>query len=616
MLKRYPTQRIGLVASPSCLPISVRGPSVYAQTGEGGSIIKRAVLLLICITTQAMAADTDGDGLLDLIDVPGFDVSLSGDASFLRQNIEDLDGANLLANVRFLNLTGNQITSMERGDFDGLSNLRELWLHDNQITSVENGDFDGLNNVSILRLSENRITSIESGDFDGLPRLTIFGLSDNQVTSIESGDFEGLDNLEVIRLNSNQITNIEQGGFDGIGKLRELWLADNRITSIESGVFGGLDNLELLRLSSNQIASIERGDFDEVGNLRQLWLDDNQITSIDSGDFEGLNLMGLVLRDNQITSIENGDFEGLNNLIALLLSGNQITDIDPGSIDHLTDLTELNLQGNQITNLESGVFRGQIRLRHLSLRDNPITELNLTRAEFENLQGCSSSFLEGFCLPGTVESLTLDDAKLSQGSFDAIVSEATSIVDVSLVGLTFSDGEPDDLSLVFDIDSLINVTVDQALFDQYSDEVIAFAAIDGNTLMVVPGLCDVNRDGVCDAADIDTVIEERETLIHRSMPHGFGTYFGDANLDGEFNSADLVQVFQAGEYEDGMENNSGWADGDWDGDGDFTSGDLVLAFQDGAYEQGPRVAAVPEPTAVWILLVGVAVLVRSRVVMR
>ena len=61
--------------------------------------------------------------------------------------------------------------------------------------------------------------------------------------------------------------------------------------------------------------------------------------------------------------------------------------------------------------------------------------------------------------------------------------------------------------------------------------------------------------------------------------------YGDANLDRQFDSADLVTVFQAGEYEDGIMVNSTWASGDWNGDRDFDSSDLVKAFQEGAYEQ-------------------------------
>ena len=59
----------------------------------------------------------------------------------------------------------------------------------------------------------------------------------------------------------------------------------------------------------------------------------------------------------------------------------------------------------------------------------------------------------------------------------------------------------------------------------------------------------------------------------------------DSNLDGEFNSSDFVTVFKAGEYEDGIEMNSGWAEGDWNGDGDFSSRDLVFRISAGRFRR-------------------------------
>jgi hypothetical protein len=63
---------------------------------------------------------------------------------------------------------------------------------------------------------------------------------------------------------------------------------------------------------------------------------------------------------------------------------------------------------------------------------------------------------------------------------------------------------------------------------------------------------------------------------------------GDSNLDGIFNSADLVLIFQAGKYEDGIDHNASFAEGDWNGDGDFDSRDLVHAFAFGLYATGLR----------------------------
>jgi hypothetical protein len=84
------------------------------------------------------------------------------------------------------------------------------------------------------------------------------------------------------------------------------------------------------------------------------------------------------------------------------------------------------------------------------------------------------------------------------------------------------------------------------------------------------------------------------------------TWFGDSNLDGEFNSSDFTSVFQAAQYEDGVVQNSTWSTGDWNGDHEFDSGDFILAFQSGGYENGPRPAIgnVPEPSAFLIFGLG------------
>jgi hypothetical protein len=83
---------------------------------------------------------------------------------------------------------------------------------------------------------------------------------------------------------------------------------------------------------------------------------------------------------------------------------------------------------------------------------------------------------------------------------------------------------------------------------------------------------DLTDDKVVDEADHTRLVDEimRVTV-------------GDANLDGIFDSGDLVRIFQAGEYEDETEDNSGWGEGDWNCDGDFSTNDLVAAFQSGRY---------------------------------
>ena len=66
---------------------------------------------------------------------------------------------------------------------------------------------------------------------------------------------------------------------------------------------------------------------------------------------------------------------------------------------------------------------------------------------------------------------------------------------------------------------------------------------------------DLNGDSLVNDADRDVWVND---LAY--------TYYGDAQLDGEFSSADFVEVFAAGGSEDGLPGNSGWANGDWNGD--------------------------------------------------
>ena len=143
---------------------------------------------------------------------------------------------------------------------------------------------------------------------------------------------------------------------------------------------------------------------------------------------------------------------------------------------------------------------------------------------------------------------------------------------------------------------------------------------------------DLNDDGIIDVLDIDTIAhalqigdmgldfdlnKDRQVT---AADHEFiitdilKTWIGDSNLDGEFNTGDLVKVFQAGEYEDGIDGNSTWSTGDWNGDGEFTSVDFIVSFQDGGFERGPRVIAlaVPEPKPLFLLLIGAAIIGISR----
>lgn len=89
-----------------------------------------------------------------------------------------------------------------------------------------------------------------------------------------------------------------------------------------------------------------------------------------------------------------------------------------------------------------------------------------------------------------------------------------------------------------------------------------------------------STDRIFDLSGDDKITQDDLTIMVRDI---MDTGYGDANLDGIFNSGDLIEIFQAGEYQDTIIGNSVWATGDWNCDGEFDSSDLVLAFQESLY---------------------------------
>jgi hypothetical protein len=205
-------------------------------------------------------------------------------------------------------------------------------------------------------------------------------------------------------------------------------------------------------------------------------------------------------------------------------------------------------------------------------------------------------------------------ARLFDATTDALIYDL-SFEDYSRAGLPpFLSGD----SAVFVIDTWSSTSL-AAAFDDIS-----------SVSLVLPG--DYNRNRTLDVGDLDL---QADAIVMGNNPPEYdltgdglvntddrvfwvhelkSTWFGDADLDGEFDSADLIRAFVAGKYETGEK--AGWAEGDWNGNGTFDSSDMVAAFVDGGYEQGLRTDAVamPEPGG-WLLLimgVGVAMTVRRR----
>ena len=278
-----------------------------------------------------------------------------------------------------MNLSNRGITSLQAGDFAGLTGMPTLWLSRNTgLTSLPEGVFSGLTSLINLTLDGNTgLTSLPESVFAGLTRLVRLRLDGNTgLTSLPEGVFSGLASLSELRLYGNTgLTSVPEGVFSGLTGLSALWMHDTGVTSLPEGVFSGLASLSDLRLYGNTgLTSLSEGVFSGLTSLRSLQLNDNTgLTSLPAGVFSGLtSLSELRLEGNTgLTSLPESVFSGLTGLSTLWMHNAGLTSLPAGVFSGLTSLSKLRLEGNTgLTSLPAGVFSGLTSLSDLRLHGN------------------------------------------------------------------------------------------------------------------------------------------------------------------------------------------------------------------------------------------------------
>ena len=116
---------------------------------------------------------------------------------------------------------------------DHLSAITDLNLHEQDLTTLQTGDFAGLTGMRTLRLSSNFLRSLPDDVFAGLTALRTLRLDSNQLRSLPDGVFTGLTALRTLRLNSNQLRSLPDGVFAGLTVLdNRLWVHGNSVSPL------------------------------------------------------------------------------------------------------------------------------------------------------------------------------------------------------------------------------------------------------------------------------------------------------------------------------------------------------------------------------------------------
>lgn len=266
--------------------------------------------------------------------------------------------------------------------------------------------------MKYLNISWNHLTAINRDTFRGLASLIELNLGFNSLTELSSHVFLELHSLEILRLPGNQLAHLEEGLFKSTKFLTELYLEENQFLEVPGPALTNLHSLKLLSLSENLIISIHERNLPTLTELSDLLLDRNVINNVEPGSLSRLvSLSHLDLSDNNFTSIPTSSLAKLSNLTYFRFSGNFIetlpavafrglfhlktlileklellNQIDPRAFVDNINLETVKLDDNiALEMIPARLFHGNRKLTHVSIRNNMLTTLDASHFPIDQL---------------------------------------------------------------------------------------------------------------------------------------------------------------------------------------------------------------------------------------
>lgn len=338
--------------------------------------------------------------------------------------LNTLPTMSVLNNVKMLNLSNNNINSIDYQPYKLPSNLVQLNLHNNNISSLNVSAFKHLQHLEVLDLSSNQISQIDG--YITIPNLWKLNISNNDL--IHMPTFQEGNNIQLLSASNNVIHNIT---YD---------------------ITGSLHSMIYLTLDHNHIQEVPRKVFQNCSYLRYINLAHNNISSIDWGAFSlkltyPTRLKAIDLSYNKITDVRYLFFY-LPELVQLHLENNFITKLDkyvfPRKIQWIT------LMNNRIKTIETGTFAGLPHLMLVDLRNNRLSEFEKESARvplWSSVKQRPQFWLQGNKFLCVCTNLWIYETI----HYEIPINYLPSIVDIQSVTCRKDNGNQSDLHKIADI---------------------------------------------------------------------------------------------------------------------------------------------------------------------
>nr|XP_033782525.1 toll-like receptor 7 [Geotrypetes seraphini] len=288
-----------------------------------------------------------------------------------------------------LDLSFNNIQSIEPKDFQGLEHIECLNISYNYINQRLNGtQFSHMTSLKLLDLSYNRFDLYEKDAFSEILKLEVLYLNNNAYHFMIKGighNFEFLKSMKSLKVLSLSYNNIGMRISKELNSqsLKILIFRGNRLDILwQSGrdtyvnIFTNLPNITFLDISYNQISFIPIAVFETLPmHLEKWYINNNQLhffhweKLITLTELQVLDLSSNVLEHLPQTHVFCG-----TNLTFLNLAYNKISSLNKAFFSHFRSLKHLILSHNQIRLIDESSFSDIFlqSLKILDVSDNPL----------------------------------------------------------------------------------------------------------------------------------------------------------------------------------------------------------------------------------------------------
>ena len=148
-----------------------------------------------------------------------------------------------LAQIDSLDVSGEDVDSLHKRDFEGLTGLLTLDLSGNALDHLPSNLFDHVTTLTELKLNGNDIAALPANVFNRLTALTELELHGNDIAVLPANVFNRLTALQTLDLRANELTTLPPGVFDRLTELRRLRFSNNNLGTLPDNVFEPLTKL-------------------------------------------------------------------------------------------------------------------------------------------------------------------------------------------------------------------------------------------------------------------------------------------------------------------------------------------------------------------------------------